>query len=104
MWIYLRLTFGLIGDVLRRQNDQAGAFATHGTRERFSISCFNTTRAIFFNCSHTTYGDTGQEAAFERHHAEATDLLAFFWQGIDAAPKRVYPALEIYEIRGKGKP
>jgi hypothetical protein len=55
-----------------------------------------------------TYGDTGQETAFERTIAEATDLLAFSGEGIDAAQKEFIP-FEIYEIRGKvnrdlGKP
>jgi hypothetical protein len=68
----------------------------------------NTTRGHILQLLAYTYGDTGQEAAFERTISEATDLLAFSGEGIDAAQKEFIP-FEIYEIRGKvnrdlGKP
>jgi hypothetical protein len=55
-----------------------------------------------------TYGDSGQEADFERTISEATDLLAFSGEGIDTVQKEFIP-FEVYEIRGKinrelGKP
>ncbi len=98
----------LIGDVLRRQNDQAGALK-HMEHARDSAShASKTTRGHILQLLAYTYGDTGQEAAFERTIAEATDLLAFSGEGIDAAQKEFIP-FEIYEIRGKvnrdlGKP
>src|SRR6266568_7253610 len=68
----------------------------------------NSTRGHILQLLAYTYGDTGQEAAFERTISEATDLLAFSGEGIDTAQKEFIP-FEIYEIRGKvnrdlGKP
>jgi len=98
----------LIGDVLRRQNDQTGALK-HMENARDSAShASNTTQGHILQLLAYTYGDIGQEAAFEHTISEATDLLAFSGEGIDAAQKEFIP-FEIYEIRGKvyrdlGKP
>src|SRR6266487_852621 len=98
----------LIGDVLRRQNDQTGALK-HMEQARDSAShASKTTRGHILQLLAYTYGDIKQEAAFERAISEATDLLAFSGEGIDAAQKEFIP-FEIYEIRGKvyrdlGKP
>ncbi len=98
----------LIGDVLRRQNDQAGALKRMEQARDSATHASNTTRGHILQLLAYTYGDTGQEAAFERTIAEATDLLAFSGEGIDTAQKEFIP-FEIYEIRGKvyrdlGKP
>ena len=98
----------LIGDVLRRQNDQAGALKQMEHARDSASTASNTTRGHILQLLAYTYGDTGQEAAFERTILEATDLLAFSGEGIDAAQKEFIP-FEIYEIRGKvsrdlGKP
>ena len=98
----------LIGDVLRRQNDQAGALKYMEHARDSASTASNTTRGHILQLLAYTYGDTGQEAAFERTIVEATDLLAFSGEGIDAAQKEFIP-FEIYEIRGKvsrdlGKP
>jgi hypothetical protein len=98
----------LIGDVLRRQNDQASALKYMENARDAASTASNTTRGHILQLLAYTYGDTGQEAAFERTISEATDLLAFSGEGIDAAQKEFIP-FEIYEIRGKvnrdlGKP
>ncbi len=98
----------LIGDVLRRQNDEAGALQHMEHAKDSASHASNTTRGHILQLLAYTYGDTGQEAAFERTISEATDLLAFSGEGIDAAQKEFIP-FEIYEIRGKvnrdlGKP
>jgi transcriptional regulator with XRE-family HTH domain len=98
----------LIGDALRRQNDQAGALKYMENARDAASTASNTTRGHILQLLAYTYGDTGQEAAFERTISEATDLLAFSGEGIDAAQKEFIP-FEIYEIRGKvnrdlGKP
>lgn len=92
--------FCLIGDVLRRQNDQAGALKYMEHARDSASPASNTTRGHILQLLAYTYGDTGQEAAFERTILEATDLLAFSGEGIDAAQKEFIP-FEIYEIRGK---
>jgi len=98
----------LIGDVLRGQNDQAGALK-HMEQARESAShASKTTRGHILQLLAYTYGDIKQEAAFERTISEATDLLAFSGEGIDTAQKEFIP-FEIYESRGKvyrdlGKP
>lgn len=98
----------LIGDVLRRQNDQTGALKYMEHARDSASPASNTTRGHILQLLAYTYGDTGQEAAFERTISEATDLLAFSGEGIDTAQKEFIP-FEIYEIRGKvsrdlGKP
>ena len=90
----------LIGDVLRRQNDQAGALKYMENARDSASTASNTTRGHILQLLAYTYGDTGQEAAFERTILEATDLLAFSGEGIDTAQKEFIP-FEIYEIRGK---
>jgi hypothetical protein len=98
----------LLGDVLRRQNDQAGALKYMENARDSASHASNTTRGHILQLLAYTYGDVGQEAAFERTISEATDLLSFSGEGIDAAQKEFIP-FEIYEIRGKvnrdlGKP
>jgi transcriptional regulator with XRE-family HTH domain len=98
----------LIGDVLRRQNDHARALKYMENARDLASNASNTTRGHILQLLAYTYGDTGQEAAFERTISEATDLLAFTGEGIDTTQKEFIP-FEIYEIRGKvnrdlGKP
>ncbi len=98
----------LIGDVLRRQNDQSGALNHMEHARDVASHASNATRGHILQLLAYTYGDTGQEAAFERTISEATDLLAFSGEGIDTVQKEYIP-FEIYEIRGKinrdlGKP
>jgi transcriptional regulator with XRE-family HTH domain len=98
----------LLGDVLRRQNNQAGALKYMENARDLASNASNTTRGHILQLLAYTYGDTGQEAEFERTISEATDLLAFSGEGIDTTKKEFIP-FEIYEIRGKvnrdlGKP
>jgi transcriptional regulator with XRE-family HTH domain len=98
----------LMGDVLRRQNDQSGALNHMEHARDVASHASNATRGHILQLLAYTYGDTGQEAAFERTISEATDLLAFSGEGIDTV-QREYIPFEIYEIRGKinrdlGKP
>ena len=98
----------LVGDVLRRQNDQSGALSHMENARDLASHASNTTRGHILQLLAYTYGDTGQEAAFERTISEATDLLAFSGEGIDTVQKEFIP-FEVYEIRGKinrdlGKP
>jgi transcriptional regulator with XRE-family HTH domain len=98
----------LLGDVLRRQNDQSGALSHMENARDLASHASNTTKGHILQLLAYTYGDTGQEAAFERTISEATDLLAFSGEGIDTVQKEFIP-FEVYEIRGKinrelGKP
>ncbi len=98
----------LIGDVLRRQNKKLDAIQRMETARDQAINSAQATRGHVLQLLAYTYGDTGNEAAFERTIQEATDLLAFTGEGRDAAKKEFIP-FEIYEIRGKanrdlGKP
>jgi hypothetical protein len=98
----------LTGDVLRRQNDQSGALQHMEHARDVASRASHTTRGHILQLLAYTYGDTGQEGAFERTISEATDLLAFSGEGIDTVPKEFIP-FEAYEIRGKinrdlGKP
>ncbi len=98
----------LVGDVLRRQNDQSGALNHMENARDLASHASNTTRGHILQLLAYTYGDTGQVAAFERTISEATDLLAFSGEGIDTVQKEFIP-FEVYEIRGKinrdlGKP
>ncbi len=98
----------LMGDVLRRQNDRSGALDHMEHARDLASHASNTTRGHILQLLAYTYGDIGQEAAFERTISEATDLLAFSGEGIDTVQKEFIP-FEIYEIRGKinrdlGKP
>jgi tetratricopeptide (TPR) repeat protein len=98
----------LVGDVLRRQNDQSEALSLMEDARDQAADASNTTRGHILQLLAYTYGETGQEAAFERTISEATDLLAFSGEGIDTVQKEFIP-FEVYEIRGKvnrdlGKP
>jgi len=98
----------LMGDVLRQQNDLSGALSYMENARGLATAASNTARGHILQLLAYTYGDTRQEAAFERTISEATDLLAFSGEGIDTAQKEFIP-FEIYEIRGKinrdlGKP
>lgn len=98
----------LIGDVLRRENDKTGALKHMESARDLAAKASNTTRGHILQLLAYTYGDTGQEAAFERTISEATDLLTFSGEGIDTTQKEFIP-FEVYEIRGKvnrdlGKP
>jgi transcriptional regulator with XRE-family HTH domain len=98
----------LTGDVLRRQNDQSGALQHMEHARDVASRASHTTRGHILQLHAYTYGDTGQELAFERTISEATDLLAFSGEGIDTVQKEFIP-FEVYEIRGKinrdlGKP
>jgi transcriptional regulator with XRE-family HTH domain len=98
----------LVGDVLRQQNDQSGALSHMENARDLASHASNTTRGHILQMLAYTYGDSGQEAAFERTISEATDLLAFSGEGTDIVQKEFIP-FEIYEIRGKinrdlGKP
>jgi transcriptional regulator with XRE-family HTH domain len=98
----------LMGDVLRQQNDKATALSyMENARDRASHGDRATLGHILQLLAYT-YGDIGNETAFERAIAEATDLLAFAGEGRDTVRKEFIP-FEVYEIRGKinrdlGKP
>ncbi len=98
----------LVGEVLRRQKDQSSALGHMENARDLASNASKATRGHILQLLAYTYGDTGQEAAFERTISEATDLLAFSDEGMDTAQKEFIP-FEIYEIRGKvsrdlGKP
>jgi DNA-binding XRE family transcriptional regulator len=98
----------LIGNVLRQQNDPSKALHHMETARDLASNASNATRGHILQLLAYTYGDTGQEAAFENTISEATDLLAFTGEGRDIPQKEFIP-FEIYEIRGKvnrdlGKP
>lgn len=98
----------LVGEVLRRQKDEAGALAHMENARVQAFGASKTTRGHILQLLAYAYGDTGQEAAFEQAISEATDLLAFSGEGRDISQKEFIP-FEVYEIRGKinrdlGKP
>jgi transcriptional regulator with XRE-family HTH domain len=98
----------LIGDALRQQNDPSKALRHMETARDLAAHASNATRGHILQLLAYAYGDTGQEAAFEKTITEATDLLAFTGEGRDRSQKEFIP-FEIYEIRGKvnrdlGKP
>jgi len=98
----------LVGEVLRLQNDQSGALSYMENAREIASHASNATRGHILQSLAYTYGDTRQEALFERTISEATGLLAFSGEGRDIAQKEFIP-FEIYEIRGKvyrdlGKP
>src|SRR5258708_36126416 len=86
----------LLGDVLRQQHDQSGALSHMEQAREVGAHASKATRGHILQVLAYTYGDTGQEAAFERTIAEATDLLAFSGEGIDIVQKEFIP-FEIYE-------
>lgn len=101
----------LIGDVLRRQNDKVGAISRMELARDQAVKTkqvTDVTRGHILQLLAYTYGDTSNEAAFERSIAEATDLLVHTGEDRDIAKKEFIP-FEIYEIQGKvyrdlGKP
>lgn len=98
----------LIGEVLRLQKDQFGALSYMESAKDAASHASKATRGHILQTLAYAYGDTGQEAAFERTISEATDLLAFSGEGRDIEQKEFIP-FEIHEIRGKvyrdlGKP
>ena len=90
----------LVGEVLRRQNDQSGALNYMENARELATNASKSTRGHILQLLAYTYGDTGQAAAFEHTISEATDLLAFSGEGRDTSQKEFIP-FEIYEIRGK---
>lgn len=98
----------LVGEVLRQQNDRPGALSYMENARDKAANASNATRGHILQVLAYAYGDTGQEAAFERTISEATDLLACSGEGRDTTQKEFIP-FEVYEIRGKvnrdlGKP
>ena len=81
----------LIGDVLRRQNKKLDAIQRMETARDQASHATKSTRGHILQLLAYTYGDTGNEAAFEQTIQEATDLLAFTGEGRDAGQERVYP-------------
>lgn len=97
-----------MGDVLRQQNDKATAISYMENARDQATRANQATLGHILQLLAYTYGDIGNEAAFEQTISEATDLLAFTGEGRDATKKEFIP-FEIYEIRGKanrdlGKP
>ncbi|MEO7019659.1 MAG: winged helix-turn-helix domain-containing protein [Ktedonobacteraceae bacterium] len=107
--VNLAVTYlALIGDVLRRQNDKATAVSYMEHARDQAAKADQATLGHVLQLLAYTYGDIGNEAAFEQTISEATDLLAFTGEGRDSAGKEFIP-FEIYEIQGKanrdlGKP
>lgn len=98
----------LIGDVLRQQNDKATALCYMENARDRAAHADRATLGHILQLLAYTYGDIGNETAFEQTIAEATDLLAFAGEGRDTVRKEFIP-FEVYEIRGKanrdlGKP
>jgi transcriptional regulator with XRE-family HTH domain len=98
----------LMGDVLRQQNDKATAISYMGNARDQAAKANQATLGHILQLLAYTYGDIGNETAFEQTISEATDLLAFTGEGRDITKKEFIP-FEIYEIRGKanrdlGKP
>lgn len=98
----------LLGEVLRQQKDQTAALSHMQQAKELASHASNTTQGHILQLLAYTYGDTGQEIAFEGAISEATDLLAFSGEGIDTVQREFIP-FEVYEIRGKiyrdlGKP
>jgi transcriptional regulator with XRE-family HTH domain len=98
----------LMGDVLRQQNDKATAISYMGNARDQATKADQATLGHILQLLAYTYGDIGNETAFEQTISEATDLLAFTGEGRDITKKEFIP-FEIYEIRGKanrdlGKP
>ncbi|GLV57533.1 hypothetical protein KDH_43690 [Dictyobacter sp. S3.2.2.5] len=97
-----------IGEVLRHQNDQASALSHMENARDLAYNASKATRGHILQMLAYAYGDNKQEDAFDRAISEATDLLSFSGEGIDASKKEFIP-FEIYETRGKiyrdlGKP
>ncbi len=100
--------FALMGDVLRRQNDKAAAISYMENAKDQAAKANQASQGHILQLLAYTYGDIGNEAAFEQTISEATDLLSFAGEGRDITKKEFTP-FEVYEIRGKanrdlGKP
>jgi len=98
----------LMGDVLRQQNDKAAALSYMENARDRAANADRATVGHILQLLAYTYGDIGNETAFEQTILEATDLLAFAGEGRDIVKKEFVP-FEVYEIRGKanrdlGKP
>ncbi len=98
----------LMGDVLRRQNDKVTAISYMENARDQATKANQTALGHILQLLAYTYGDIGNETAFEQTISEATDLLAFTGEGRDITKKAFIP-FEVYEIRGKanrdlGKP
>ena len=98
----------LIGDVFRQQNDKAVAIRYMENARDQASNADQATVGHILQLLAYTYGDIGNETAFEQTISAATELLAFTGEGRDTVKKEFIP-FEIYEIRGKanrdlGKP
>lgn len=98
----------LMGDVLRQQNDKATALSHMENARDRAANADRATVGHILQLLAYTYGDIGNETAFEQTISEATDLLAFTGEGRDIVKTEFVP-FEVYEIRGKanrdlGKP
>ena len=98
----------LMGDVLRKQNDKATAISYMENARDQATRANQAALGHILQLLAYTYGDIGNETAFEQTISEATDLLAFTGEGRDTTKKEFIP-FEVYEIRGKanrdlGKP
>ncbi len=98
----------LMGDVLRQQDDKATALSYMENARDRAAHADRATLGHILQLLAYTYGDIGNETAFEQTISEATDLLAFAGEGRDTVRKEFIP-FEVYEIRGKanrdlGKP
>lgn len=98
----------LMGDVLRQQNDKATAISYMENARDQATKANQAALGHVLQLLAYTYGDIGNETAFEQTISEATDLLAFTGEGRDTTKKEFIP-FEVYEIRGKanrdlGKP
>jgi transcriptional regulator with XRE-family HTH domain len=106
---HLTVTYlALMGDVLRQQDDKATAISYMENARNQATKADQATLGYILQLLAYTYGDIGNETAFEQTISEATDLLAFTGEGRDSTKKEFTP-FEIYEIRGKinrdlGKP
>ncbi len=81
----------LVGEVLRRQKDEAGALSHMENAREKASGASHATRGHILQLLAYAYGDTGQEVAFEQTISEATDLLAFSGEGRDTAQKEFIP-------------
>ena len=90
----------LMGDVLRRQNEKTTAISYIENARYQAANAERATVGHILQLLAYTYGDIGNETAFEQTISEATHLLAFTGEGRDISEKEFIP-FEIYEIRGK---
>ncbi|HLQ30698.1 MAG TPA: helix-turn-helix transcriptional regulator, partial [Ktedonobacteraceae bacterium] len=88
----------LMGDVLRQQDDKATALSYMENARDRAAHADRATLGHILQLLAYTYGDIGNETAFEQTISEATDLLAFAGEGRDTVRKEFIP-FEVYEIR-----